>query len=84
MPDALTVSMLFLALFVWIEGGRAHWRLIVQSDAAVNPQEHAYCEMQAGLARDYWLSHVFHALFILFWPAWIAAGFVLAATQRAR
>lgn len=59
MPDALTVSMIFLALFVWIEGGRAHWRLIVQSDAAVNPQEHAYCEMQAGLARGFWVSQAF-------------------------
>lgn len=82
MPDALTTTTaIFLGLVLYISAGRAHWRLMAQADAAAHPDA---CEFRDGLARGYWLSHAFRALFILFWPAWIAAGFVLAATQRAR
>ena len=76
-----TATLIFLGLVLYISAGRAHWRLMAQADAAAH---HEACEFRSGLARDYWLSHAFRTLFILFWPAWIAAGFVLAATQRAR
>lgn len=82
MLDALaTATLIFLGLALYICAGRAHWRLMTQADAAAHPEA---CEFRFGLAHGYWLSHAFRALFILFWPAWIAAGFVLAATQRAR
>lgn len=84
MPDALTASLLFLALFVWIEGGRAHWRLIVQADAAVHPELAATCEFRADLDARHVGAHATRWAFILFWPAWIAAGWLNALIQRLR
>ncbi|MCO5090880.1 hypothetical protein [Bosea sp. (in: a-proteobacteria)] len=82
MLDTLTTAAtIFLGLALYISAGRAHWQLMARIDAAAHPDA---CEFRSGLARGYWLSHAFRWAFILFWPLWVAAGFVLAATQRPR
>lgn len=79
--DAL---LIVLAAFVWIEGGRAHWRLIVQADAAMNPEEHEACEFRAGLKAGYLGAHFTRWCFILFWPFWLALGWVNALRDHLR
>lgn len=84
MPDALTVSMLFLALFVWIEGGRAQWLLICQSDARANPELHETCVFQSDLRNGSLGAHLTRWTFILLWPLWIAIGWANTLIQRFR
>lgn len=79
--DAL---LIVLALFVWIEGGRAHWRLIVQADAAVHPELAETCEFRAGLDAGHVGARTTRWAFILFWPFWLALGWANAAMQRLR
>lgn len=75
--DILSASIAVLALFVWIEGGRAHWTLMVQHDAGFGDQED--CPLVAGLARGEAMARLARTSFIAVWPAWLALGFVLAA-----
>lgn len=75
--DIRTASVAVLALFVWIEGGRAHWTLMVQHDASFGDQ--AGCTLVAGVARGEAAACFVRAVFIAVWPAWLALGFVLAA-----
>ncbi len=75
--DILSISIAFLALFVWIEGGRAHWTLMVQHDAGFGDQHG--CPTVAGIARGEAAARVVRASFIALWPAWLALGFAIAA-----
>lgn len=74
-------ALIVIGIALYVSAGRAHWRLMSQADAHLNPQAHAQCELNAGLARGDWLALSFRALFIAFWPAWIATGFALAAAH---
>lgn len=75
MLNTITIaSALCLSLFVWIEGGRAHWTLMVQHDARVNPLQHGMCALRAGLADGNRTAMAVRAAFIVFWPAWLAVG----------
>jgi len=80
--DILTASVAVLALLIWIEGGRAHWTLMVQHDARFDDQ--AGCTLVAGVARGEAAALVVRASFIALWPAWLALGFVLAALDGLR
>jgi len=79
-----TASALCLSLFVWIEGGRAHWTLMTQHDARVNPLQHGMCALRAGLADGNWTAMAVRAAFIVFWPAWLAVGFMAALMRSHR
>ncbi|RDJ21993.1 hypothetical protein DWF00_27115 [Bosea caraganae] len=76
--------LIVLGAFVWIEGGRAHWRLIVQADAAVHPELAATCEFRRDLAAGHLGAHLTRWCFILFWPFWLALGWLNAAREHLR
>lgn len=80
--DILTASIVVLALFVWIEGGRAHWTLMVQHDAGFGDQ--ADCTLVAGVAHGDAAARVVRASFIALWPAWLAIGAIIAALENLR
>lgn len=82
MPDTIaSVSMLFLMLFVWVEGGRAHWTLIVGADAQTDDDTLA---LLLALGAGDWKARFFWSCFVAVWPAWIALGFTLALIARLR
>jgi hypothetical protein len=77
----VNTALIVFGIALYVSAGRAHWRLMDQADARLNPQAHARCELGVGLARGDWLARSLRTLFIAFWPAWIAAGFALAAAH---
>lgn len=84
MPDALTASLIVFAAFVYIEGGRAHWRLLNQHDMLVHPDLVNICEFRAALKAGHLGARVTYWTFILLWPTWIALGWANAAVQHLR
>jgi hypothetical protein len=76
MPDAVTDALLIVfAAFVYIEGGRAHWRLLVQHDMLVHP-DLADCEFRAGLEAGHIGARFTRWAFIALWPFWLALGWL--------
>lgn len=84
MPDTLTAALIVFAAFVYIEGGSAQCALIERHDAAVHSDLAEDCTFRAYLAAGYFGARITRWAFILFWPAWIAAGWLNALIQRLR
>ncbi|WID98150.1 hypothetical protein QO058_07880 [Bosea vestrisii] len=76
--DAL---LIVLATFIYIEGGRAHWTLIERHDAAVHPDLAESSTFRADLAARRIDAHFTRWCFILFWPVWLALGWLNALRE---
>lgn len=74
-----SVSMLCLIFFVWIEGGRAQWTLLVGADARAHDETLA---LLLALGKGDWKARFVWSCFVAVWPAWIALGFTLALAEH--